>query len=111
MGDLPVPVESVALPVGAVRATHLESLVPVEPQPPQPGEDVLVVRGLTPLGVGVVGAKDERSALVPGEQPVVDRRPDTADVEVARRRRGEPDPDRHDPATTGLPSVPIRSTA
>ena len=42
-----------------------------------------------PLEVGVLDAQQELSARVAGEKPVVDGGADVADMDLARRRRGE----------------------
>ena len=47
------------------------------------------------LAVGVVDSKDEFPAMLSREQEVVERCPNIADVETARRRRREPSDDRH----------------
>ena len=47
------------------------------------------------LGVGVFDAEDERAAVPPREEPVEERRPRPADVQVAGRRRRKAHPDGH----------------
>src|SRR6185369_16142563 len=64
-------------------------LVPVELQPPQGVEDLLHVLRDRALAVGVLDPQHQGAAGVPGEKPVVKRRPGAADVQRPRRRRGE----------------------
>src|SRR5687767_7731272 len=77
--------EALGLPVGTVRSFDVRSFVPVEAKPAQVFEDAHLglVRG--PLGVSVFDAKDEGAVLAVGEQPVEQRRPGIADVQLAGR--------------------------
>ena len=78
----------------ALGARHLadRSLVVVERKPAQRVEDLLDVRGGRALAVGIFDAQHERPAVVPREQPVVQRRACAADVQCAGRGRSEADP-------------------
>ena len=77
--------------------------VPVEAEPPHGVEDGLDQLGPVALGVGVLDPQQELAALVAGEQPVEQHRAGAADVEVARRRRGEAD-------TDGVGRHPVKGT-
>ena len=83
--------QPLALEIGSIRSADLRSFVPQQPQPTEVVENlahrVLDVAGL----VGVFNAQDERPAVLAGEQPVEQHRPRPADVQVSRRRGGEPD--------------------
>ena len=84
---------------GRVRAARrlagdLRPLVPIEAQPVQAVEDVLLELGRVAGDVGVLEAEDERAADVAGVQVVVERRPGRADVQRPGRARGDPDADR-----------------
>ena len=63
----------------------------VEPEPAQPVEDRVDRRLRGALAVGVLDAQQVAAAMVAGEQPVEQRRPRAADVEITCRRRCEPD--------------------
>ena len=52
-------------------------------------EDAVGPLGPVALGVGVLDPQDEGAAVLAGEDEVVEGRAGAADVEVARRRRGE----------------------
>ena len=63
--------------------------VVVEPEPAQRLEDLLDVLGRRALAVGVLDAQDELAAVAAGQEPVVQCRPRSTDVERARRRGSE----------------------
>ncbi len=76
----------------AARDLADRALVVVELQPAQRVEDLLdVLRGRA-LAVGIFDAQDERPAVVSREQPVVQRRARTADVQRPGRGWSEADP-------------------
>ena len=81
-----VEVESLGL------ANHL---IRLQSQPIQVVADRLVEFGGRALAVGVVDPQDEGSAMLLREQIVVQRGADVADVQPARRRRGEAGDDAH----------------
>ena len=70
-------------------------IVPVKPEPRKAVENRgdRVVGGAAP--VGILDPQQEPASVVPGEQPIEQRRPRAADVEKSRRRRGEAGDDRH----------------
>src|SRR5690349_6972003 len=72
-----------------MRTTHIRPLVPVQPEPAQSVDDAghHVPRGT--LGIGVLDAEDEGAAMATGVEPVEQRRPRAADVQVAGWRRSE----------------------
>ncbi len=102
--------QAVALAICAVWSADLDSLVPIDAEPAQAVDDVPPVFVGAPLLVGVVAAQDQRAALAPSEEPVVEGGPPAPDVEVTRRRRGKPDPDGH-LSTTGFTRTPTPSTS
>jgi len=59
---------ALALPVRAVRATDLDALVPVQPQPAQRVQQGLVALFRVPRRVGVLDPEDELALVVPGER-------------------------------------------
>ena len=61
------------------------ALVPVELEPLERVEDLLDVLGRRALAVGVLDAQDERAARAAGQQPVVQCRARSTDVQCARR--------------------------
>ena len=81
-----VGVAALALPVRAVRAADLRSLVPLQAEPVQRVENCRVGLDTVALGVGVLDAEDEGAAGVTGVRPVEQRRPDQADVRGAGGR-------------------------
>ena len=82
--DVGVNVHALGLAVGAVFATDLGALVPVQPEPAQGVEQHEVGVLGVPLGVGVLDAEDEGAAVVAGEGPVEERGARHADVGIAR---------------------------
>ncbi len=85
------PLQDLLVALGA-RNLADRPLVVVQAEPAQGVEDLLdVLRGRA-LAVGIFDAQDERPAVVPREQPVVQRRASTADVQRAGRRRSEAKP-------------------
>src|SRR5205823_3007970 len=87
--------EPLHLPVGPPGTAHVRPLVPREPEPAQIAEDDRLVLGGAPLLIGVLDPEDEGPARLPRPEPVEERGPDAADVEVAGRGGGE--------AEAGLP--------
>ena len=88
--------QALHLAVRRVRAAgrlagDLGTLVPVQAQPVQPVEDVLLELERAAGDVGVLEAEDERAADVPGVEVVEQRRARGADVERAGRARGDAD--------------------
>jgi len=82
--ELMVDVQPVHLPVGAVLAPRLGSLVPLEAQPAQVAQDDLLVGVGTALAIGVFDAQDEAPAGLAGPQPVEERRAHSSDVQITR---------------------------
>ena len=76
-----------------MRPADVRPFVPVEPQPAQAVDDPGDHLPRRSLGVGVLDAQHERAAVPPRVQPVEERRPRAADVQVAGRRRSEADAD------------------
>ncbi len=87
------PFERLAVALGALVLAH-RPLVPVELEPAQRVEDLLDVLGGRALAVGVLDPQDHLSPAPAGEEPVVQCRPRSPDVQGARRRRGEANADR-----------------
>ena len=82
-------------------AGHLRPLVPMEAQPVQAVEDVLLVRDRAARLIGVLQAQDERPAGMTGVEVVEQGRPGRADVERSGRARGDPDAGRGHPRAAG----------
>jgi hypothetical protein len=85
------PLQHLLVAIGA-RDLADRALVVVELQPAQRVEDLLDVLGSRALAVGIFDAQHERPAVMPREQPVVQRRAGTADVQRTGRRRSEAEP-------------------
>ena len=73
---------SLALPVGAGGTTHVRTLVPLQAEPAQVGEDRFLRTRHVALHVGILDAEHELPAEVARQEPVEDGRAGTADVEV-----------------------------
>ena len=84
------------LEIGPERAADLGAFVPVHPHPAEAVEDLLDGLLDVALLVGVVDPEDELAAVVAGEEPVEEGRPDPPDVEEAGRAGGEPRAYAHD---------------
>src|SRR5438105_6602432 len=84
---------ALALEIRAEISARFRPFVPLQPEPTQS----VVNRARRFLGVsgavGVFDPQNESAAGVLRMQPVEQRRPRTADVEVSRRRWSETDPD------------------
>ena len=76
------------MPAGALELEH-RRLVGVEAEPAQPVEDRVDRTLGRALPVGVLDAQQVAAAMVPGEQPVEQRRPRAADVQITGGRRSE----------------------
>ena len=76
-----------------MRTADVGPFVPIEPEPAQAVDDAgdHLPRGA--LGIGVFDAQHERAAVPAGVEPVEQRRPGAADVEIAGRRGSEADAD------------------
>ena len=73
------------LVIGSVGAADFGAFVPVDSQPSKAGENRLQSFLNITLLVGVVDAQNELPVVMPGEQPVEQSSPHTADMKVARR--------------------------
>ncbi len=91
--DVLVDVRALRLPVRLVRAADLDALVPVEPEPAQRVEELLVALLAVARRVGVLDAEHERAAGVPRVGPVEQRGADEPDVRRPGRGRAEADAD------------------
>ena len=85
----PIAVQPLRLVVRGERPAHVRPLVPVDSQPAQPVEDRLQRLLDVPLLIGVVDPQDELPAVLPGQQPIEQRGPHAADVQVSGRAGGE----------------------
>ena len=72
---------------------EIRAFVPVQAQPQHGSLNAFGVLRPVPEGVGVLDPQHEGPALLAGEQPVEQRGPSAADMEVAGRRRCHPDTD------------------
>ena len=85
IGNPVVTIQAQALPIWFVGPAHFDALVPVEAQPAEAFDDVVLELLSAPLGIGVVGAHDEGSTVAAGEQPVVQSSPAHPHMEEAGR--------------------------
>ena len=81
------PLELALVEVEPLRLAH--DPVGLEAEPVEIVADRVVELGRRALAVGVVDAEDERAAVLPREQEIVERGADIADVQPAGRRRRE----------------------
>ena len=93
------------LTVRAVGAADVGSLVPRQAKPAEVVENRALGFDGRSLAIGVLDAKDERAALPACEQPVVERRPRVADVQVTGRTGSETQ------TRSGLQEHPCRNSA
>ncbi len=91
-GILQVDFPAFALPVGAVRAAFAHPFVGPDAAPLQRIENILLRAGYVPVRIGVFDADDKVAARPACEKIVVERRPDAAHVQGARRTRRETNP-------------------
>ena len=110
LNNLAVAVEPIGLPVGSVRASDVDALVPIQTEPTHTGLDVIFVLLLASLDVGVVNPEYEGSAVVSGKQPVEEGRTDVAHMEEPGWRWSDPNAYSH-AFTTGLVRTPIDCTS
>ena len=89
VGVRAVQVEPLGLAVRADGTAGIGAFVPVEPQPPQVLEDALLRLTRRPLAIGVFDAEDEGAAAIAREQPVEQRRPGVADVQLSGGARSK----------------------
>jgi hypothetical protein len=88
--DVAVDVVPQRLPVRSVRAAHVDALVPVELEPAQTVEDLLVALLAVTAGIGVLDAEDQLAAVVPRVRPVEQGRADETHVGSPGGRGAEP---------------------
>ena len=77
-----------------LRRLEVRPLVGRHAEPVERGDDPVGPLGPVARLVGVLNAQDERAAVLAHEEPVEQRGPRAADVEVPGRRRGEARPGR-----------------
>ena len=100
LGDL-------AVAVGA-RELVDRLAVPIEPEPGQPVEDRGDRRVGRALAVGILDPEQHLAAGVPGIEPVEQRGPRAADMQIAGGRGGEAGDDRGHGAGWLAPYRPVR---
>ncbi len=88
-----VDVTALGLAVRSIRPTNIDALIPIDVQPPERIEELLVALLGVTRGVGVFDAEDQLASRVPGVGPVEQGRADQANVRRSRRRRAEADSD------------------
>ena len=84
-----IAIQPLRLVVGGERTAHLGPFVPIDAQPMQAVEDRLQRLLDVPLLVGVVDPQNELAAMLPGEQPIEQRGPDAANVQISGRTGSE----------------------
>ena len=89
IGHRPIAIDPLRLRVGAVRPADPRPFVPIEAEPSQAVENALDHVGRRALDVGVLDAQHEHAAMTTGKEPVEERGPRAADVQIAGRRRRE----------------------
>src|SRR5690606_32290118 len=88
-----VDLSALRLAVRPVRTTDVDALVPVDAQPAQTVEQLLVALLAVARRIGVLDAEHELAAGVPRVGPIEQGGADEADVGSAGRRRAEPHSD------------------
>ena len=89
------------LDVWRVRAAFARSFVPGDAEPVQPVVDRLDGGCDEPLLISIFDAQDERAALLPSEEVVVEERAHAPDMKLAGRRRREAQTSVHGDASLG----------
>ena len=84
-----ITIQPLRLVIRGERSAHLRAFVPVDAQPVQAVEDRLQCLVDIPLLVGVVDPQDELAAVLPGEEPVEQRRANPANVQISGGTGGE----------------------
>ena len=87
--DVLIDVATLGLAVRAVRATHVDAFIPVDAQPIQGLDDLVVAFLGVALGVRILDTEHERALGVAGLSPVEQCGADHADVRNAGRGRAE----------------------
>ena len=95
----PVGLEPLGLAVRRERAADVRALVPLQAEPAQGVEDLLLAVLAEARPVGVLDAQHELAALLADEGEVEERDVRRADVRVTGRRRRDAQADRTDAAT------------
>src|SRR5579862_6408426 len=89
-----VNVQPFGLAIGCIGATQVRSLVPVEAQPLEVGDQLILKAGFAALDVGIFDAQHHGSTLLPGEKPVKQSSARITDVKMPGRRRSKSDTNR-----------------
>src|SRR5262249_2675158 len=84
-----IQMQPLGLAIGTARSPDVRPLVPIEPQPPQIAHDRRLGFARRSADVGVLDPQNEGAALPAGEEPVEQRGPRVAHVELPGRTRGE----------------------
>ena len=88
-----VLLDPLRLKVRLVWAARIRPLVPIKPEPSQAIDDAGHHFPRRSFGVGILDAQHKRAPLLTREEPIEQRRPRAADVEIAGWRGGEADSD------------------
>ena len=97
-------IDPLRLEVGLVRTANPRPFVPIEPEPPQAVEYAFDHLRRRPAGIGVLDAQHEHAAVTPRKQPVEERGPGAADMQIAGRGGREPDSRRGHRADSRAPT-------
>jgi len=85
LGVCSIDVEAVGLPVRAEATAEVGTLVPIEAEPFQVGDELGFKAGFTAVDVRVFDAEDHGAALLAGEEPIEESGTGIADVQMAGR--------------------------
>src|SRR5690606_25031939 len=94
-----IEVDALALPVRPERAADVGPLVPGQSQPAQFGQHRLGQGVARTFAIGILDAEHERSLVTPRDEPVEQRGPRVADVQLAGRTGSEADTHGYAPVT------------
>ncbi len=85
-----VEIEALRLKIRPVRPAYLRPFIPFDAQPAEILHHLLRRRRRIPFEVGILDPQHERAARAAGPQPIEQRSPSPADVQIPRRRRRKP---------------------
>ena len=93
LGVLAIQLEAIALAIGCVRAADIGTLVPIDAEPLEIVEKLVLEARLAARKIGVLDAQHHDAAGLTGKEPVEERSAGVADVQLSRRRRSEANAD------------------
>jgi hypothetical protein len=94
LGSFVVQMLALRLKIGAAIATYFWALIPIDAKPFESIKNGLKCLGPVPFGIGIIDAQNELAAIPLREQPVEQRRANTANMQVTCGAGGKASTDR-----------------